>query len=382
MNNPYFNRMAIINPDEFYGRAREIRRIYSRLSTTRPQCLSIIGERKIGKSSLLHFIAHEQNIRGHLETPEKYIFVLADLQGKVDLDVERFFDTLFQCIKEKVDEFPALSTERTDTTRTSYENFRRLVQALGQKELKLIILLDEFESIGSNSTFDLSFFSFLRSIANNNDVAYVTTSRQDLQKISQQEEVRESPFFNIFTPILLGGFQESEAIQLIQEPSAREGSPFGKIETDFILELAGNYPLFIQIACDKTFDQKSKKSMLTDEDFDAIRSAFFSEANSHFDYIWESANPGERDVFLQIVQQMGIEPAKRYVLVALEKKGYVLREEASYFLFSSGFEDHVWAKSDRAGQEKPPSGRRKSRVPTQSKTSLFGKLKNLFRRPE
>ncbi|MBI1922941.1 ATP-binding protein [Candidatus Poribacteria bacterium] len=212
MNNPYLNRMAITNPAEFYGRERELRRIYSRLSATRPQCLSIIGERKIGKSSLLHFIAHEQNIRQHFETAEKYLFVLVDLQGKADLNLTSFFDMLFQGIRTKVDEFPVLPASPTNATPTFYEDFRKLIQVLGQKGVKLILLLDEFESMARNAAFDLSFFSFLRSIANNNDVAYVTTSRLDLQQVCHHEKVRESPFFNIFTPIPLGGFQEAEAI--------------------------------------------------------------------------------------------------------------------------------------------------------------------------
>ncbi|MCZ6680049.1 MAG: AAA family ATPase [Candidatus Poribacteria bacterium] len=376
MKNPYLNRMAITTPSEFYGRMRELRRIFSRLSATRPQCLSIIGERKIGKSSLLHFIAHEQNTRRYLETSEKFIFVLVDLQGKADLHPEGFFDMLFRGIHAKTDALPS----PTNGQDNFYESFRRLIQTLGGQEIKLILLLDEFESMGRNEAFDLAFFSFLRSIANNNDVAYVTTSRQDLQQVSQHQHVRESPFFNIFTPIPLGGFQDAEAIQLIQEPSAEAGIPLGEQETEFILDLAGNYPFFLQIACDKVFDKKSQTGKLAQKDYDTIRSTFFSEANDHFDYIWEHATPDERDVFLQIVQQEGVEPAKRYVLAALEKKGYLVRADERHFLFSSGFEDYVWRKSPRADEKKPPSGRGKNRVPVSSQTTMFGKLKNLFRR--
>jgi len=203
VKNPYFNRMIITDPAEFYGRAREIRRIYSRLSTTRPQCLSIISKRKIGKPFLLHFLAHPQNVNQHLDTSEHYAFVLVDLQGKGDWHPAGFFELVSDTIKAQIDNVPDLPTEFTNGQPNFYECFRKLIQVVGQKKVKLILLLDEFEAIGRNTAFDLPFFSFLRSIANNNDVAYVTTSRQDLQKICDHAEVHESPFFNIFTPIPL-----------------------------------------------------------------------------------------------------------------------------------------------------------------------------------
>ncbi|MBI1922940.1 hypothetical protein HYR99_01685 [Candidatus Poribacteria bacterium] len=154
----------------------------------------------------------------------------------------------------------------------------------------------------------------------------------------------------------------------------------GEKETEFILDLAGVHPLFLQIACDKTFDQKCRTPNLTEREYASISSEFFSEANDHFDYIWESATADERDVFLQIVQQTGIEAARVYVVTALEKKGYVVRDDSRPYLFSSGFEDYVWSKSPRAGEKRPPSGRRKSRSSPSSQTSVFDKLKNLFRR--
>ena len=380
MNNPYLNRMAITNPAEFYGRKREMRRIYSRLSTTRPQCLSIIGERKIGKSSLLHFLSDGNNVKKYLQTSEEYIFVLVDLQGKADLNLAGFFDILFDEIDAKVNGLPALEVDDANEMSTFYDNFRDLIRSLGQQGMKLILMLDEFESIARNAGFDLPFFSFLRSIANNNDVAYVTTSRQDLQKISYHQKVRESPFFNIFTPIPLGGFEESEASQLIQEPSQAAGAPFGAEETEFILDLAGNHPLFLQIACDKTFDQKDGTHKLTKASCDSIRSAFFAEAGTHFDYIWENATPDEQDVFVRIVGREEIAPARQYVLGALERRGYVTRVDGRVWLFSSGFEDYVWGKSPRASERRPPSARRRNRSFSLSQPSAFDKFRNLFRR--
>jgi AAA+ ATPase superfamily predicted ATPase len=44
--------MIPIDSDMFFGREKEMRRIEGMLSGDTPQCVSIVGERRIGKSSL------------------------------------------------------------------------------------------------------------------------------------------------------------------------------------------------------------------------------------------------------------------------------------------------------------------------------------------
>ncbi|HSE99153.1 MAG TPA: ATP-binding protein, partial [Blastocatellia bacterium] len=56
--NPYLNRVAIKDPRQFFGRSREVSKIFSRIGASRPQSISVVGERRIGKSSLLYYINH------------------------------------------------------------------------------------------------------------------------------------------------------------------------------------------------------------------------------------------------------------------------------------------------------------------------------------
>ncbi|HOT02427.1 MAG TPA: ATP-binding protein, partial [Acidobacteriota bacterium] len=55
--NPYLDRVAIRDIHRFFGRRREVTRIFSRIGAARPQSVSVVGERRIGKSSLLNHIA-------------------------------------------------------------------------------------------------------------------------------------------------------------------------------------------------------------------------------------------------------------------------------------------------------------------------------------
>ncbi|MBE2225638.1 MAG: hypothetical protein IAF02_29145, partial [Anaerolineae bacterium] len=48
-DNPFFNRQRVVDPSFFFGREREVEALYSAIATR--QSRSIVGERKLGKSS-------------------------------------------------------------------------------------------------------------------------------------------------------------------------------------------------------------------------------------------------------------------------------------------------------------------------------------------
>src|SRR5215469_1658551 len=94
-NNPYLNRVAIRDPSQFFGRTREVAKIFSRLGSSRPQSISIVGDRRIGKSSLLHYIC-DRTIRARfLDEPSAYVFVFIDLQQKRRLTLKDFLKEIF-----------------------------------------------------------------------------------------------------------------------------------------------------------------------------------------------------------------------------------------------------------------------------------------------
>ena len=103
--NPYLNRVAIKDPAQFFGRTREVSKIFSRLASSRPQSISVVGERRIGKSSLLYYINHPQVRARFLDKSESYMFAFIDLQQKRRLTLTEFFKELFTLVaKETEDE--------------------------------------------------------------------------------------------------------------------------------------------------------------------------------------------------------------------------------------------------------------------------------------
>ena len=67
----------------------------------------------------------------------------------------------------------------------------------------VVLLLDEFEHLSSNESVGPEVYYGLRSMAIHHNLAYLTASRKDLVDLSRTEDIRSSPFFNIFANIWL-----------------------------------------------------------------------------------------------------------------------------------------------------------------------------------
>lgn len=326
--NPYLNRVAIKDPAQFFGRSREVSKIFSRITASRPQSISVVGERRIGKSSLLYYINHSQVRSRFLDRVENYVFAFIDLQQKRRLTPPEFFKELFALLaKETGDESLSKVDPTFDSVRATLENFRR-------EGRKLIMLMDEFDAVTTNRAFDLEFYSFLRSIANNYDVAYITSSARDLQELCHTQLIADSPFFNIFTNVFLRSFTRKEAMELITRPSAEAGLALEGYARR-ITEAAGYFPYFLQIACSAYFDYLLENGGRLDRE--EVETNFLDEAKGQFRFIWDHMNEGARRCIRDFVEKGTVEKEQEHVYEDLKRAGYFIEDERGPRIFSSLF---------------------------------------------
>jgi hypothetical protein len=118
LRNPYLNRSMIRSLDGFFGREREIERIMSRLGAATPQSVSIVGQRRIGKSSLLWHLAQPELQARYLDDPSTYLFVYLDFQGQRHLDLAAFSSTWSRQIVDAGGAGSAADRGRAETGRT------------------------------------------------------------------------------------------------------------------------------------------------------------------------------------------------------------------------------------------------------------------------
>jgi len=343
--NPYLNRNMIKHRDDFFGRVQEVKRIYSRLNATPPGSISVVGDRKIGKSSLLNHVYAKATREQHLEAPDRMVMVFLDLQQDKGMSMEAFVRTLLGIAELEL-------RGRVDLTGCTHDldGVRELVQRLDGAGFRLVLLLDEFETVTTNRNFTLEFFSFLRYLANHFNVAYVTSSERDLQVLCHTKEISDSPFFNIFSTLKLTVLRRDEAEQLVRVPSQRVGKPLGA-HIEAILDLSGLFPFYVQMACSHAIEWLDEHDGASAPDFAEVRRRFFEEAQLHYRYLWDGFDEHEKSTVVRVATGKPLPDSLRHVLTELEARKLADVESGKPRLFASTFAEFV-TRQDRGTPRK------------------------------
>jgi hypothetical protein len=299
--NPFFNRQRITDPSYFCGRQREVEALYSAIATR--QCRSIVGERKLGKSSLLTQLASANSLRAHGLDPNRYVFIYVDLEGMANVHYEEFWpevmDRMEGALPAEQEELRELAREMAFSADVRFMQVRRLLRRVERAGLTVVLMLDEFESLAGNEAFSASFYGELRSLAGELGVVYLTASKRSLYDLTYQHaDTLSSPFFNIFSEERLALMPPAEANTLLTALSSMNGyTPFGRRETEWLIDLAGPHPFFLQIAGSYLVGLNSNGAM-SEETLGQIEKRFKAEAEDHYRYLWNQLDLAEQTALL------------------------------------------------------------------------------------
>lgn len=239
--NPFTNRSMITEEAAFVGRSREIANILNRLRSG--SSVSLVGERRIGKSSLLKHLELTGNRRLQDEAAERYRFLYLDMHDARMRTPAYFAASVLHRLglpnpsgleKQPMVALANVLEERRD----------------GNGALP-ILLLDEFEEITQHKDlFNDDFLEALRSFCNVRQLAIVTVSRHSLKQLSKSRSLT-SPFFNIFTKVDVKEFIVDDKIDEVTEFIRRywnETLPIAAQEEYRLRRYGKKHPLRLQIA--------------------------------------------------------------------------------------------------------------------------------------
>ena len=242
--NPYNDWVAVRDASMFFGRKRELERLFSFLAAR--QSVSVIGSWRIGKSSVLGCMrlpAIQQRFEDDISS---CILVLIDLKEYLHRTRDNFFTSV--CEQIILQGGKRLALAPSSTTRSGPDAFQHLLNQVDAAGYHLVLLMDAFDNVVRNAEFDADFLAFMRSQADWHKVSYVTASVAPLARICH-EDIVSSPFFNIFATCHLGPLTSDEAQELIIQPASAADHPFSPTEVNWVMELAGRHPFLIQRVC-------------------------------------------------------------------------------------------------------------------------------------
>lgn len=234
----------ILHPRAFFGRETIVRRIFGLLKRVPLQNAVVIGPRRSGKTSLLHYLRQitrtpvEQLRPGQrsdwLDQPERYHWVMIDFQDARLSRKEGLLRALLSGMGLRAPEPCTLD--------------RAMDVISGGLRQPTVVLLDEVgKALQSYRDLDDDLWESLRALGPQvgGTLGFVLAAHTSPAALAF-DSGHSSPFFNIFGyTATLGPFTEVEARELINSSPV----PFAEEDVQWILAQSHRWPILLQMLC-------------------------------------------------------------------------------------------------------------------------------------
>ena len=340
--NPYTWRTTIRDASAFVGRAAQLALLANLVATS--QSCSVVGPRRIGKSSLLYHFAHTASA----DLPQVVAYL--DLEELAGAGPDDFYALAIERLMRAGRGRPDADPARDGTA----AGFRRWLARITEAGVRLGLGCDEFEMLSRNARFDPDFFAYLRGLCSNYNLALVTSSRVSLFELCHQGNLQSSQFWNIFVPLPLGVLTEAEARTLVAQPFARAQVPLDVPTQAFALNLAGRHPFFLQSVCYRIFEELAQGRPV---DIAGIAQQFQDDARPHLAHTWDTLDETSRATLAQLAA--AIEPCglAHEVWQTLHHQAVVTGDASAARLESEGWRAFIRERVDAAARAVRPLAR-------------------------
>ena len=232
----------ITEPRQFFGREYLLKRIFDVWKYTPLQHVAIVGLKRSGKTSLLHYLRHIIDTPTEKLRPGQrndwlmpgYQWVFVDFQDPR------------MCYQESLLRHILIEIDMPIPEPSDLVSFMEILD--NYLEIPTLILLDEISAGLASPDLDDQFWWGMRSLGSNHaggKLGFLITSHQPPEEMLFDHN-KPSPFFNIFGHVLnLGPFTETEALELI----ASSPQPFENKDIEWIMRHSGRWPTLLQILC-------------------------------------------------------------------------------------------------------------------------------------
>lgn len=351
IRNPFFFGRAIRDPAMFVGRSQEVQEVF--------QCIlsgadcAIVGERRVGKSSLLRYIA-DPTVTGKngLEV-ERFVFVYFDCQGFPNVTWSELWALLLsnlqgQLMDQALGDYVAGVRSKAEIT---MHDLSQLFQHLNAQGKNVILLFDEFGAATSNPNLNQDFYGGLRYLSNNLRVNYIVTTQRPLLELQYAyPETMTSPFFNTFHRVTLGSFTHEDVTTLLDGALADADVTFTSADRRFIDRMAGRHPFFTQMTAYHLFAAYVNEYLRRQEVYYPwVTQRLRDNSTEHWRYYWDHSENGEKLILatMSLVERGDIEKYHlnrafdESMLRRLRDRSLLIEREGEPTVFSALFSDWI-----------------------------------------
>jgi hypothetical protein len=272
---PYITTKAV-TPPNFVGREEQLYTM--RRCLENEESITLLGDRRIGKSSLLHTWQqqlHEQH----------YPVTLLNGQDAEGASLAAFVQAIIGTAIN--------ANSSADQAANELMRWAELTAAQHQQR-KPLILVDEYERIFEHCP--PRFWKRVRGGLER--ILWVFASRQDLGELYQKYHQATSPLHNQLKTVVLGLLEKNAAEQLIQR------GDFASQQQALLREWAGRHPFYLQLLAQELDSRRQQTPQ-------AALDAFKTAAQSHLTAWWRTLSKQQQQRLLSAtIQQQTLDSAE------------------------------------------------------------------------
>lgn len=247
--NPFFFGGKITDPTRFVGREQELRFITQRMSAAQMTSVGVVGDPRIGKSSLLYHLY--QTYPQRVVDSGRFLISYVSLQDARVRTLAGFLQMISSALATARARHPGAATlPQWPAPCNDLAIFRQGLQTMADAGLRCILFLDEFEALlDAPKEFDDRFYDTLRAAMDDQVLMLVIASSRPLSYYGGRFRF-VSRFFNLGNTLALEKLTEVEASKLVRLPSdVAGGQPaLGVKDQELVRKLGGQHPFLLQMA--------------------------------------------------------------------------------------------------------------------------------------
>ncbi|MDG6249556.1 Swt1 family HEPN domain-containing protein [Methanocalculus sp.] len=259
LKNPFASVGKIVSGDFFIGRKKQFKVIDEKiLYPDTPGNLAIIGEPRIGKSSLIyHKIISQKNELIKQNIIPIWIPIGKFNEGSTffkELGIELYTEIIDNNLEDnKIKKAAELLFSTCITSPDYFYNLQKFFKSVRKSGIKSLFILDEFDYSRKFFKGDVSGFHNVRELCYNPDygVTFITISRRNLHEIEEKSEII-STLNDVFSKYYLGMY-DGDDLEEYYMKFKYAGIEITKSEVDNINKYCGNHPYLLALIGDEIF---------------------------------------------------------------------------------------------------------------------------------
>jgi len=163
----------------FVGRKDELHAIATKMSGVQPTSVNVVGDKRIGKSSLLYHFA--QTWEQRVPEPSRYVVIYLSLQDADCHTEEEFYQAVAEALLSRVSVWKLRLRNPLKAKPLHRQAFSDAIKQWKHEGVLPVLCLDDFETLLKRTEeFDNGFYDNLRSLMNDNALMLVVAFRKEL----------------------------------------------------------------------------------------------------------------------------------------------------------------------------------------------------------